>query len=151
MTTLTHAEIYKTVDVDGRVTYSNVKIKGAQKLNLEPADTSFGTDRTAPAKRASKSETPGNFPKVDASTQKQRDNSRKEVLKSELASEKTALEAAKQAYAEGESNPETYKAANGKTFRNVPKYDEKMKKLQEDIDVHQRNIDLLEKELSSVN
>ena len=29
------AEIYKSVDEDGRVTYSNVPSKGAQKLNLE--------------------------------------------------------------------------------------------------------------------
>ena len=36
---LAHAEIYKTVDSEGRVTYSNVKIKGAKKLDLEPADT----------------------------------------------------------------------------------------------------------------
>ena len=37
------AEIYKHVGPDGRITYSNVKIKGAKKLDLEPADTSFGT------------------------------------------------------------------------------------------------------------
>ena len=46
-----HAEIYKHVDAEGRVTYSNVKIKGAKKLYLEPADTSFGNATDGETKR----------------------------------------------------------------------------------------------------
>ena len=41
---MAHAEIYKITDANGNVTYSNVKIKGAKKLDLEPADTNFGND-----------------------------------------------------------------------------------------------------------
>jgi hypothetical protein len=152
-----HAEIYKHVDADGRITYSNVKIKGAKKLDLEPADTNFGNPPKSSSKSSdeTKSATPGNFPKVDANTQNQRDTKRKEILKSELESEKQALERAKQAYAEGESNPEVYQVrnANGSTstFRNVPKFQEKMKGLQAEVDAHQRNIDLLTKELNQIN
>lgn len=147
-----HAEIYKHVDAEGRVTYSNVKIKGAKKLDLEPADTNFGGDNSA-ASRApqSKAATPPGFPRVDASTQNLRDNKRKEILQSELESEREALARAKQAYAEGESKPEVYKGANGKTFRNVAKFDEKMKALQAEVDVHQRNVDLLTKEINALN
>lgn len=152
-----HAEIYKHVDADGRITYSNVKIKGAKKLDLEPADTSFGNS-TKPSNKSSdepKSGTPSNFPKVDANTQNQRDAKRKDILKAELESEKQALERAKQAYAEGQSNPEVYqvKNANGSTstFRNVPKFEEKMKGLQAEVDAHQRNIELLTKELNQIN
>jgi len=150
------AEIYKHVDAEGRVTYSNVKIKGAKKMNIEPADTSFGTNPTAsekytPAKKAA----PEGFPNVDANTQKERDSSRKNILLSELESEKKALDDAKKAYDEGASNPEVFKKKNAdgssSTFRNVAKYQEKMKKLQEDVDVHQRNIELLEKEISNIN
>jgi hypothetical protein len=45
------------------------------------------------------------------------------------------------------------KNANGSTstFRNVPKYQEKMKALQAEVDAHQRNIDLLTKELNQIN
>ena len=68
---------------------------------------------------------------------------------------KTRLERAKQAYAEGEANPEVYQVrnANGSTstFRNVPKFQEKMKGLQAEVDAHQRNIDLLTKELNQIN
>lgn len=155
------AEIYKHVDADGRITYSNVKIKGAKKLALEPADTNFGTGasnsedggiKRVPATRTA---TPAGFPKVDAGTQNQRDTKRKDILQSELDAERKALEDAKKAYADGESNPEVYQKKNAdgtsKTFRNVPKFEEKMKGLQAEVDAHQRNIDLLEKEIGNIN
>ena len=147
------AEIYKHVDADGRVTYSNVKIKGGKKLVLEPADTHFGNS-PSPVKKspdAVKSATPSNFPKVDAGTQNQRDAKRIDILKTELAQEKQALERAKQAYDEGNANPEVsqIRNANGttSTFRNMAKFEEKMKGLQAEVDAHQRNIDLLNKEI----
>jgi hypothetical protein len=120
---LAQAEIYKTIDANGNVTYSNVKLKGA----------------------------PASFPKVDAGTQNQRDGKRKEILQGELDAEKKALEDAKKAQAEGASNPEVFKTKEGKTFRNVAKFDEKMKALQADVDAHQRNIDLLTKEINATN
>ena len=154
------AEIYKQVDSEGRVTYSNVKLKGSKKLDLEPADTNFGNDiappnRTVTRNPATKTPTPNAFPKVDTNTQTQRDSQRKNILLSELESEKQALANAKLAYVEGESNPEVYQSrnANGttKTFRNVAKFDEKMKGLQNQVDAHQRNIDLLTKEIRTLN
>ena len=155
---LAYAEIYKQVDSEGRVTYSNVKLKGAKKLNLEPADTNFGGDNSAASRESNrvpqaKTATPASFPKVDTNTQNLRDNKRKDILQSELDAEKLALARAKQAYIEGESKPEVYqkKNANGttSTFRNVAKFQEKMSGLQADVDVHQRNIDLLTKEIGA--
>jgi Domain of unknown function (DUF4124) len=168
---LAQAEIYKTIDANGNVTYSNVKLKGAKKLNLEPADTSFGTNTGGGSSSGSNSETkrvpqtrtatPASFPKVDAGTQNQRDGKRKEILQGELDAEKKALEDAKKAYAEGESNPEVFKTpvvtgpngkkSGGNTLRNVAKFEEKMKALQADVDAHQRNIDLLTKEINATN
>ena len=154
---LAQAEIYKIVDANGNVTYSNVKIKGAKKLDLEPADTSFGNETNNSGNNETKrvpktrTATPASFPKVDADTQNQRDGKRKEILKSELDAEKLALDEAKKAYAEGESKPEVFKTKDGKTFRNVAKFQEKMKNLQADVDAHQRNIDLLTKEINAIN
>ena len=144
------AAIYKHVDEDGQVTYSNVKIKGGKKIDIEPADTSFGTQVKEKTSRPANKATPKNFPKVDANTQKDRDNSRKQILLSELESEKKALAQAKQAYKDGESNPETFKTKSGGIGRNFAKYQAKMKKLQSDVDVHQRNVELLEKEISNI-
>lgn len=153
-----YAEIYKRVDADGRVTYSNTKTKGAVKLELDPDANTISNDRpkSTPSNTANRrTATPGDFPRVDKETQNQRDGKRKDILISELEAEKLALEEAKKAFAEGESNPEVYqkKNANGttSTFRNVPKFQEKMKNLQAEVDSHQRNVELLQKEIDSLN
>lgn len=152
---IAHAAIYKHVDADGRVTYSNVKIKGGKKIYLEPADTSFGTksnsedSQVKPSTRSTKS-SPTNFPKVDAETQKKRDDSRKQILLSELDSEKKALEAAKKALEEGKANPEVFKTANGGVRRNVVKYQEKVARLQAAVASHERNIELLQQEIGNL-
>lgn len=149
-----YAEIYKRVDEDGRVTYSNSKTKGAVRLELDPDANTISNNRPKPS-TSKRTATPDAFPKVNKQTQSQRDDKRKEILQSELEAEKTALADAKKAYAEGESNPEVYqkKNANGttSTFRNVPKFDEKMKNLQADVDNHQKNIELLQKEIDALN
>ena len=147
------AEIYKHVDADGRVTYSNVKTKGAKKLELEPTDTSFGGDSNEPKTKSkpSKTATPASFPKVDAGTQNQRDGARKQVLNSELEEERKALDEAKKAFEAASAQPEFSRGPDGKTFRNNGKFDEKMKPFQADIDAHQRNIQLLEKEIGANN
>lgn len=80
-----HAEIYKHVDEQGRVTYSNVPMKGATKLNLEPLNT-------VPATRSKTSAaSPSGFPKVDGDTQKKRDDTRRKILEEELAAEEKML------------------------------------------------------------
>jgi len=147
------AEIYKHVDADGRVTYSNIKSKGATRLEIDPDANNISNDR-AKAKSSStankRTATPDSFPRVDKDMQNQRDGKRRSILQSELDAEKAALEDAKKAYTEGESNPEVYRSANGQTFRNVPKFEEKMKSLKENVDNHQKNIELLQKELDSL-
>ncbi len=146
------AEIYKHVDADGRVTYSNIKSKGAVRLEIDadPNATNnppASTKKTAPNKRTA---TPESFPRVTKDTQNERDAKRRSILQAELNAEKAALEEAKKAYAEGEANPEVYRTADGKTFRNMPKFEEKMKSLQENVDNHQKNIELLQKELDGL-
>lgn len=156
LTFSTHAfaEIYKRVDSDGRVTYSNIKSKGATRLEIDPDVNAISNDRAKAIGNSSankRTATPESFPRVDKDTQNQRDSKRKSILQSELDAEKTALEEAKKAYAEGESNPEVYQTASGQTFRNVPKFEEKMKSLKANVDNHQKNIELLQKELDALH
>jgi hypothetical protein len=140
------ADIYKHVDAEGHVTYSNIPMKDAVRLNLGPLNSGGGkADGSTPRT----SSTPAGFPRVDPNTQKQRDSKRQSILTDELKNERMALDAAKQALAEGQENPETFKGQGGKTYRNVSKYDEKIKKLQDDVNLHQQNIELLEKELGT--
>src|SRR5436190_17303886 len=85
-----HAEIYKYVDENGRVTYSNVPIKGGKRVNLPEVSTVPGQ----------KSATPSSFPKVDDKTQKDRDDVRRKILEDELKVEEAALTDAQKALQE---------------------------------------------------
>lgn len=134
-------EIYKAIDKDGHVTYSSSPIKGGKKLILEPLPTMM------PPARPHSSES---FPKVDRETQRGRDDTRRKILQDELNAEQKLLEQAQQNLAEGESNPEVFKGANGHTYRNVAKYQEKIKPLQDEVDLHQQNINALKTELSKI-
>lgn len=144
------ADIYKFTDSNGVTTYTNIKPDGKQKPELVisgPKETA--TPPAAPEKKSTaKTPTPNNFPKVDNQVQTQRDAKRREILMTELDQEKQALENAKLLYEEQKNIPEVYKGANGKTFRNVAKYEEKLHIIEAEIQAHQRNIDLLNKELT---
>lgn len=147
------AEIYKHVDADGRITYSNIKSKGATRLDIDPDANVIKNDRPKTSSKSpssTRASTPSDFPKVDKATQANRDGKRQEILQNELEAEKSALEQAKKAYTDGEANPEIVRHADGKTFRNVAKFNEKMKNLQADVDAHENNIKLLQKELDSL-
>lgn len=138
---LAQAEIYKSVDADGHVTYSSTPIKGGKKLNLEPLPTML-----PPGKPSS----PGNFPKVDSATQKSRDDTRYTILQNELTNEEKLLAEAKENLAEAEANPEIIRGKDGSTHRNVAKYQEKIKPLAAQVELHQKNIEALQTELSKL-
>lgn len=144
------ADIYKYTDKNGVTTYTNIKPEKNSKAELIISGPQ--PPESAPAAREKKSATkapsPTNFPKVDNQTQLQRDQKRRELLMNELAQEKQALESAKQSYEEAQNIPEVYKGANGKTFRNVAKYEEKLRLIDAEIQAHERNIELLNKELN---
>ena len=139
------ADIYKHVDADGHVTYSSTKTKGAKKLKLPPLYTS------QPPPRARNNSTPFDFPRVDSGTQKNRDEARRKILEDELAAEDQLLVEARKNLAEGEANPEVFKGRDGRTYRNVAKYEEKIKDLQEQVTLHETNVDALKTELSKLN
>lgn len=138
---LAQAEIYKAVDADGHVTYSSTPIKGGKKIILEPLPT------IVPPARVS---SPEDFPKVDGATQRSRDDARRKILQDELNAEEKLLEEARQNLKEGEANPEVYRGQDGKTYRNVAKYEEKIKALQEQVDLHSKNVEALKIELSKL-
>jgi len=141
---LVQAEIYKAVDENGHVTYSSTPIKGGKKIILEPLPTMVPPARTRPATA------PGDFPKVDGETQKNRDDTRYLILQNELSAEERLLEEARQNLQESEQNPEVFKGKDGKTYRNTEKYEEKIKPLADQVELHQRNVEALKTELSKL-
>lgn len=130
------ADIYKLVDENGRVTYSNVPIKGAKKLNLEPISTI-----AAPKPKAVS--TPQNFPRVDNETQKKRDDTRRTILEQELGAEQKLLEEARKNLTEGE-------ATRLGDERNYQKYLDRVQKLKDNVSLHEKNIEALNKEISGL-
>lgn len=142
--TLAQAEIYKAVDADGHVTYSSTPIKGGKKIILEPLPT------MVPPARSRSAASPEGFPKVDGETQRGRDDTRRKILQDELSTEEKLLGEARQSLREGEENPEVFRGKDGKTYRNVAKYEEKIKTLNERVEMHRKNIEALNTELSKL-
>lgn len=140
----THAEIYKAVDADGHVTYSSTPIKGGKKIILEPLPTMVPPARTRSAA------SPEDFPRVDGETQKGRDDTRRKILQDELMTEEKLLDEARQKLKEGEAAPDVYRGQDGRTYRNVAKYEEKIKTLNDQVEMHQKNIEALNTELSKL-
>lgn len=124
------AEIYKFVDENGRVTYTNIPKKGATKLDVGGSSPASKTNRG-----------PTNFPKVDSQTQKKRDDMRREILESELESEQKALADAQKALKDGEATRLPDES------NNPQKYLERVKRLRENVAAHERNVTALKKEM----
>jgi hypothetical protein len=136
---MAQAEIYKAIDENGHVTYSSAPIKGGKKLNLEPLPT-----MVPPAKVSASA----GFPKVDGETQRGRDDTRRKILQDELNAEEKLLAESNQNLSE--ASPEVFKGADGKTYRNVANYEEKIKQLNDQVELHKQNIKALKTELSKI-
>lgn len=140
------AEIYKAIDADGHVTYSSSPIKGGKKIILEPLPTML-----PPGGRSSRSETsPQDFPRVSGETQKGRDDTRRKILEDELATEQKLQAEARQKLQVVEDTPEVYRGKDGKTYRAVARYEENVKAAQEEVSLHEKNIEALKTELSKL-
>jgi hypothetical protein len=145
---IAQAEIYKSVDADGHVTYSSTPGKGSKKILLEPLPTMAPPSPTPQRGRSASS--PIDFPRVNGDTQKGRDETRRKILQDELDVETKLLAEAQKNLKEGADNPEVYRNKEGGISRNVAKYEEKIKSLTEQVNLHQGNIDALNTELSKM-
>jgi len=139
MAAIAVAEIYKHVDQEGRITYSNTPTKGAKRLYLDPAAA-----QPKPAVA-----TPDGFPKVARKVQQQRDMKRREILAEELATEEKLLSDARQALKKGEMSPEVSKISSTQSRQNVINSEEQMKKFREQVLLHENNIVALKRELAN--
>lgn len=127
-----HGEIYKFVDDNGHVTYTNMPRPGAKKLDLGPSRGKATVPEAKPLKRrsAAGNASPESFPRVDPGTQRKRDDMRLKLLLEELDSEQRSLVAAQSAFAAG---------------RRLPAMEQT--RLMEAVRLHEKNIEMLNKEL----
>jgi hypothetical protein len=139
---LAHATICKYIDGDGNIVYSNVAPgKGLRKLSCEIVDEA--PRRPTGGGNGKAASTPASFPRVEAATQRSRDEMRRKVLEDELASEEKLLGDARDAYGNGAPPP----LADEKT--DAEKYRQRIARLRQVVQVHERNVEALRKELAT--
>ncbi len=100
-------------------------------------------DRTARRNDNANPVSPPAFPRVDAETQKGRDDLRRKVLSDELAAEEKSLADARTAYGNGAPPP----LAEEQT--DAEKYRQRIARLRQAVQLHERNIEALKKELTN--
>lgn len=140
------ADICKYVDQDGRVTFSNVPIKNATKVTcFEPLSP------VPSAKQKRSNQGPADFPKVDAGTQRLRDDARRKILLDELAHEEARLGEVRRALDEGRRLADQRAAAvRAQAPARDPGQEIRIKSLQDDVALHERNVEALKKELGNL-
>ena len=135
-------EIYKCLDSGGRPLYTSDKKDTAGKkcvlvsreINVVPA--------TKPPPRAAMSRSEG-FPKESASTRANAKASQRDILEKELADEQEKLALARQELAEQEG----VRTSDGRTD-SYSKVQERLQKYKDNVDLHQKNIESLRRELA---
>jgi hypothetical protein len=138
------AEIYKYVDENGQVTFTDVARKGVrpnQVYNLPGGPARMGVGGNSNAKKGA-SFRPADFPRVDPATQRRRDDLRRQVLQEELANERQNLDEAKRQLALGTRTMPGERATDGS-------YLNRTRKLQDAVEQHESNIGAIQKELGS--
>lgn len=126
---ITQSEVYKHVDENGNVTYSNTPLKNSRKLSLPPLIVMPRTDLESKIRTPTPS---ANYNK------KQR-----EVVKKMIADEVKLLEDKKKEYNDGE--PDRFGSE-----RNYQRYLDRIRRLKDEIALHEENIRALEIELQDL-
>jgi hypothetical protein len=144
-----HGQIYKCTSPDGRVEYTDIN-RGSYCKSMDLP----GLTIPAPARRATPSPrnpqagpapaaAPGEFPRVDSSEQRARDNDRRGILEEELKAEQQKLAELRKEFAGGA--PE-----RRGDERNYAKYQERVAALRDSISRSEKNVDALKREIANI-
>ena len=141
----TLGETCKYVDKDGRTIYSNVPIKNARKITCfqPPAPVAAETPPPTPTPAPAVKPPDNTKTRVDASTQRKRDDERRQILEEELAREQDALAEARRALAEQES-------IRSGDERNYQRVLDRLKPYQETVEMHEKNIASIKREMGNL-
>lgn len=128
LTSTVHAEstIYKHVDADGSITFTNRPIKGAQAIQSTP---------NSPRSQAIAAMRPAHFPKASVHVQQKRDVKRRQILENELAEEMKLFSETRRFIAQMSNGEETQQQKD------------RMRRLHNKLQRHESNIASLKKEL----
>lgn len=136
-------DTFKCIDANGRATYTNMK-EEAKGKNCTVVMREISVVPATPTPRAAAaSPSPAGFPKIDPTTQKNRDGARRRILEEELSGEEKAL-----AQAKAELNEQD--GIRSGDERNYQRVLDRMQKYKDEVERHQKNVEALKKELNNV-
>lgn len=137
-------EIFLCTDEEGRKTYQNTGAgKNCKRVDVQPIMT-VPAPKLPPAARSGgggERATPANFPRVDGETQRSRDSDRRRILEDELRLEEERLARLREEFNNGQ--PE-----RRGDERNFARYQERVARLQEDIQRSEGSLAALKRELA---
>jgi len=145
---LAQGGIVLCVDEQGRKTFTNdANARGCKPVAAAPITTVPAPRNPAPAasnpvRPAVDQRASSGFPRVDASTQRARDSDRRRILEDELKAEEERLARLRGEFNNGQ--PER----NGDETRNYARYQERVGRMQQDIQRHESNVSALKRELA---
>jgi len=135
--------VWRCTEQDGKPHYTNIKKETEGKQCAVVTREVSVVSAPPPQRRAAATPTPSDFPRVDANTQRSRDDGRRRILEDELYTEEKGLSDAKAKLAEQES------IRNGDE-RNYQRVIERLKPYQDAVDRAERNVAALKRELSGL-
>jgi hypothetical protein len=141
---IAQAEIYKYIDDNGQITFTDVYKKGSKRIDLPPAPASMSYGGGSKLqKRASFQPSPSNFPRIDTATQQKRDDIRRQVLQDEVSAERKNADEARRQLTLGERLQPGEKLSDS-TYVN------RVKKLRATISEHDQNVSAIQREINNL-
>jgi len=143
--------VYKCVDAQGRVEFTDTGKRGCKALDLpgyipappERRGQAPAAARAANPAPAAATPSPSNFPRVDNSQQRARDDDRRAILTDELRAEEKKLADLRQVFNNGEPERQGNE-------RNYAKYQERVAQMRDDISRTERNLEALRREIANI-
>jgi hypothetical protein len=127
----------------GSDTFKCSQGNGAQAFFNVPGAELPAASPTKAAPKSAPGAAPAAFPRIDAGTQRSRDDLRRKVLADELANEEKMLAEARVAYADGAPPSSPDEKAQPQ------KYADRIAKLRQAVQLHERNIEALKREMGT--
>jgi len=138
-------EIYKCVDATGRPLYTSDKRDTAgKKCDLVSREINVVPAQQIPVQRPSASNSRSSFPRESASDRANAKERQREILEKELATEQQLLAKAQQDLTEQES-------VRSGDERNYARVLERLQPYKDSLEVHQKNVEALRRELGNLN
>jgi hypothetical protein len=139
-------DVFLCVNDNGLKEYKNTgETKGCKRVDLQgvtmiPSPYKRPLVQTAAARAST---APSDFPRIDSSTQKARDNDRMQILLDEMKTEERKLAELKKEFNNGEPERQGNE-------RNYVKYQERVVLMKEDINRTEKNIEALKREIGNL-